>query len=165
MVFDISSDTELTEQILAMLVEQFSSDKNSIRIMESQLLVFFSLLTRKYEKNLLTHEQVDIKQQHWEIIEYIKENFRTLTHAKLAAKFNLSIVHCSRVIKSMTGKSYTALVQELRMDQARVMLSQSDTKIYDISFSLGYEDQGTFIRNFKKANGVTPTQYRKENSG
>jgi len=35
--------------------------------------------------------------------------------------------------------------------------------IYDISFSLGYENLETFIRNFKKKHGISPSQYQKEN--
>ena len=165
LIFNIADDKYLLEQFLAMLVEQNVNDEKTGRIMESQLLIFFSMLMRKYGNSPLVYEQVGIKEQYWEIIAYINKHFRTLTHAKLAEKFNLSVAYCSRIIKSITGKNFTVLVNDLRMNQARSMLSQSDAKIYDISFSLGYEDQGTFIRNFKKAHGITPAQYRKNNTG
>ena len=164
LVFNIAKDKDLLQQFLIMLIEQSVGDENSGRIMESQLLIFFFMLMRKYGKRPLVYEQAGLKGRHWDIIAYINKHFRTLTHAKLAAKFNLSIAYCSRVIKSITGKTFTALVQDLRMNQARTMLRQSAAKIYDISFSLGYENQEVFIRNFKKVHGITPTQYRKENS-
>ena len=165
LVFNIADNTELLEQLLAMLVEQNIGDENSNRIMEAQLSIFLSLLNRSRGKSPMAHKQVGIKQQHWEIIAYINKHFRTLTQAKLAAEFNFSIVHCSRIIKSITGKTFTGIVQELRMNQARTMLLASNVKIHNISFSLGYENQESFIRSFKKTHGVSPVQYRKNNSG
>ena len=165
LVFNIANDTELLEQLLAIIVENDVNDEESGRIMEHQISIFLSLLQRKYGNSPLVYQSLGIKEQHWKIIAYINKHFRTLTHAKLAAKFGLSIGYCSRLIKSITGKNFTTLVHELRMNHAKTMVSQSDMKIYDISFSLGYEDQGTFIRNFKKAHGITPVQYRKENTG
>ena len=165
LVFNIANDADILEQLLAMLVEQSVSSEESGRIMENQLLIFFSLLKRKYGKSPLVYEQIGVKEQHWKIIAYINEHFRVLTQAKLAEKFNLSIAYCSRVIKSITGKNFTTLIHDLRMNHARTMLIKSDAKIYDISFSLGYENQETFIRNFKKVHGITPVQYRKNNSG
>ena len=164
LVFNIANDTEILEQLLTMLVEQNVGDEESDRIIEFQLVVFFYLLKRKYGNSPVVHEQVGLKEKHAELIAYIIKHFRTLSHAALSAKFNLSAAYCSRIIKSITGKNFVTLVHELRMNHARVMLLKSDAKIYDISFSLGYENQETFIRNFKKAHGITPGQYRKNHA-
>lgn len=165
LVFNIANDTELMEQFLSMLVEENVNDDKSGRIMEGQFLIFFSMLMRKYRNSPIAYEQVGVKQEHWELIAHINKHFRTLTQAELAAQFNLSAAYCSRIIKSITGKNFTTLVHDLRMTQARSMLRQSDVKMCDISFSLGYENHETFIRNFKKAHGISPFRYRMNNPG
>ncbi|MDR2403078.1 MAG: AraC family transcriptional regulator, partial [Spirochaetaceae bacterium] len=81
--------------------------------------------------------------------------------AKTAARFNISTAHCSRLIEGITGKNFTALVRDIRMKHAQIMLTSSQTRIYDISYFLGYENQETFIRAFKKWYGASPAQYRK----
>lgn len=161
LVFNIGNDIELLELFFSMLVEQSINDKETSRIMENQLSIFFSMINRKYGKNPIVHEQLNVDENLWEIITYINEHFRTITRAKLAAHFGLSAAHCSRLIKSITGKTFTVLLQDLRMNHARSMLSQSGMKIYDISYSLGYENQEVFIRSFKKVHGISPVQYRK----
>jgi len=116
LAFNISNDTELLRLFLDMLVEQSVSDKTSSRIMEMQFSILLSMLHRKYRNSPLVYEQVCIKSEYWEIIAHIHKNFRTLTHAKLAAQFDLSVAHCSRIIKSITGKNFTTLVNNLRMN-------------------------------------------------
>jgi AraC-like DNA-binding protein/mannose-6-phosphate isomerase-like protein (cupin superfamily) len=159
-IFDIAGDAELLEQFFAMLIEQRRDDKQSNRIIESRLSLFFSLLIRKYGSSPVVYEQVGLKERYWKLIACINEHYRTLTLAKLAARFNLSAAYCSRIIKSITGKNFTDLVRDIRMSQARAMLTSSKAKIHEIGFSLGYENQETFIRDFKRRHGMTPNQYR-----
>ncbi|GHV71669.1 AraC family transcriptional regulator [Spirochaetia bacterium] len=159
-IFNIARDTDLLEQFLAMVIEQNHNDGQSSRIMDSRLSIFFSLIIRKYGNSPLVYDQIGLKEKYWNIIAYINGHFRTITLSQLALRFNLSTAFCSRIIKSITGKNFTALVRDLRMNQARAMLISTKTKIHEISFSLGYENQETFIRNFKKHFGMTPQQFR-----
>lgn len=52
----------------------------------------------------------------------------------------------------------------LRLEQARILLIQTNMKIREISSAVGYEDDHMFMRRFKKYTGKTPGQYRKENT-
>jgi AraC-like DNA-binding protein/mannose-6-phosphate isomerase-like protein (cupin superfamily) len=155
-VFDIGADSELIENIFTMLIEQFRHDTHSDRIMDNLVSIFFTLVVRKKVKGQLFIGQVE---QH-RYISYINENFRTITLADIAKHFNVSIAHCSRHIKTLTGKKFTELVRDIRLRHAQSMLTSSNVKISDISYSLGYNNQETFIRSFKKIYGFSPGQYR-----
>ena len=48
----------------------------------------------------------------------------------------------------------------LRMEEAKRLLRETDLLNKDISSAVGYEDVGSFIRRFRKQIGVTPRQYR-----
>jgi YesN/AraC family two-component response regulator len=165
-IFDIGSDNEMMETIFFMLAEQSRGDNYSGRIMDNLASIFFALLARKYGKNPASHRQMDkVTDRYREIISYINGNYKTVTLARLAGHFYISAAYCSRLIKSLAGKNFSALVRDIRNRHARSLLMSSTIKIYDISHSLGYENQETFIRNFKKDYGVSPGQYRQMYSG
>ena len=158
-IFDIGGDTEMMEQLYALIIEQKRNDKYSSRIMDNLVSIFLSLLIRKYgNKPLLQRTGNDT--QRYRYIAYINEHFRTVTLSQVARHFSISISHCSRFIKAQTGKRFTDIVRDIRLQHARSLLASSNMKIQDISYSLGYKNQETFIRSYKKAFGLTPGQYR-----
>ena len=161
LVFDIGADSELTEQLYAMLIEQSRRDKYSDRIMDNLVSIFFTLVVRKKVKGQLFTGRVE--QQRY--VSYINEHFRTASLSEVAKHFNISVAHCSRQIKILTGKNFTELVRDIRLRHAQSILVSSNVKIGDISYSLGYNNQETFIRSFKKAFGLSPSRYRNESAG
>lgn len=60
------------------------------------------------------------------------------------------------------GYSYVALVDELRQETAKLYLAQSDVAIAEVSYLLGFSDQSSFNRAFKRWSGSTPHKYRRE---
>jgi AraC-like DNA-binding protein len=155
----------MIEYFFSMLIEQSRNDIYSDRIMDNLISIFFTLLVRKHGNRPVASGQTDApRDRYGGMITYIYHNFRTVTLAKTAKRFNISAAHCSRLIKGITGKNFTALLKGIRMKHARTMLDSSGTRIYDISYFLGYENQETFIRAFKREYGVSPAQYRKARS-
>lgn len=59
------------------------------------------------------------------------------------------------------GVSYQALLDEVRLDRAKTLLTTSDLPVKEIAFELGYSGPNNFVRAFKRFTGVTPTAYRK----
>lgn len=53
-------------------------------------------------------------------------------------------------------------IARLRMAKAKELLLTTDLHVSKIALQVGYASSGTFIRGFKKLEGVTPTQYRRE---
>jgi AraC-like DNA-binding protein len=155
----------MMEYFFAMLIEQTRNDVHSDRIMDNLISIFFSLLVRKYGNRPIAGGQTDVlRERYGDMITYVYNNFRTVTMAKTAKRFNVSAAHCSRLIKGITGKNFTTLIRNIRMHHAQAMLSSSNTRIYDISYFLGYENQETFIRAFKKEFDISPAQYRRAHS-
>ena len=65
------------------------------------------------------------------------------------------------LFKEVTGKSYTEFIASIRMERAKEMLALTDLSINDISRAVGYEDQNYFSRYFRKIEGCSPLEYRK----
>ena len=60
-----------------------------------------------------------------------------------------------------TGKNFSDYLKEIRIENAKNMLLNTEQQVEDISFAVGYSDIKYFSRLFKKLTGVTPTEFRR----
>lgn len=66
-----------------------------------------------------------------------------------------------RHFHAKTGKSPKAYIQDLRLGRAKELLETSTQPLGAIVAAIGYQDESTFRRLFKRATGLTPQDYRK----
>ena len=97
------------------------------------------------------------------IMSYIDENFRKsdISLESVADHFGLSSYFLSRFFKEHADKNFTDYLVTLRMDEFKHILIETDKPIKDIIQEVGYFDISSFVRKFKKIEGVTPGAYRK----
>lgn len=116
------------------------------------------LICDKFEK---THELKN-KLLKTRIIDFVNDNFTSgqLSLQQVADKFDISPNYVSRFFKQETGSHFNHYVSMLRMDKAKDLLVNSDKKVKDIIFEVGYMDAASFLRKFKAQEGITPGQYR-----
>ena len=65
----------------------------------------------------------------------------------------------SRTFKKVTGKNFVEYVTELRMNKAKELLRDTQLRMNEVAEAVGYR-QSYFNRMFKKAEGMTPGEYR-----
>lgn len=100
------------------------------------------------------------------IIKYIDINFSNdLSLDFLSSFFGVSKYYMSREFKRYTGFSPHDYIIEKRMNQARLLLMQTDLSINAIAESVGFDNVCNFNNQFKKKIGISPGQYRKKQSG
>lgn len=58
------------------------------------------------------------------------------------------------------GMSFSDLLQQARIEMASDLLTNSDSRIIDIAYSVGYEDPSNFARAFRRVSGVSPREFR-----
>jgi DNA-binding response OmpR family regulator len=80
---------------------------------------------------------------------------------QLSKIMNMSRTTLFRKIKSIADLTPNELVNITRLKKAAELLAESDYKIYEISYMVGYNSQTNFGRNFHKQFGMTPTEYQK----
>lgn len=96
-----------------------------------------------------------------------KEQLRTLLQSgqasreKLAERLGLSSRHLSRQLQA-EGSTYSDLLDELRLEGARVQLQATTRTIDDIGRQLGFSDGQSFSRWFRHATGQAPSEYRQQ---
>ena len=72
----------------------------------------------------------------------------------------LSPNRLSAVIKEYSGQTVMQWLNRRLVLQAKVLLRGGIDPIGDIAFALGFDEQGSFARFFKRETGMTPTEYR-----
>jgi AraC-like DNA-binding protein len=94
-------------------------------------------------------------------IEDIAKSFADpgLSVTTLARRQSVSPRYLQRLFET-SGISFTARVQELRLQQAAVLLAESDQRIADIALQVGFADVSHFNRLFRARFGETPTAAR-----
>ncbi|QNK58907.1 helix-turn-helix domain-containing protein [Paenibacillus sp. PAMC21692] len=98
------------------------------------------------------------------IIQQIDQGYRSdqLSLDMLAQQFDVSASYISRLIREQTGTSFMEYVQQLRIEAVKREMLSTDRPIKDIIIEAGYQDMSSFIKKFKKSEGLTPGEYRKK---
>jgi len=73
----------------------------------------------------------------------------------------LSAKYLSRIFKQVTGVSFSKYRLGRKIEKAKELLRESGMNVSQISAKLAYENTESFIRQFKKLSGKTPTEYRR----
>lgn len=75
----------------------------------------------------------------------------------------LSPSHFSTVFSHAVGKTFIEYLTEKRIQEAQLLLKQTNLKLADIALTIGYNDPNYFSFLFRKKTGLSPTEYRQLN--
>lgn len=93
-------------------------------------------------------------------LNYIGMNYKNnimLEH--VAKELDISPYYLSRMLKKCTGKNFTDLLSEKRVEEAKKLL-HSNKSMKEITYEVGFNSQNYFAKIFKKYENCTPTEYR-----
>lgn len=94
-------------------------------------------------------------------VAYMEEHLaEPLDRDSVARAAGLSGSHFSHLIREKTGRTFTDLMAQYRVDRAKILLRRTGGSIIQIALECGFEDQSYFTRVFKRYAGTTPRAYR-----
>ncbi len=100
------------------------------------------------------------------VTSYLTENFsKKITLEDMADMAGLSPYHFNRKYKKETGVTPHQFLLSTRISAAKYNLSNSNMTISEIALSSGFIDESAFCYCFKKREGITPNEYRKNAIG
>lgn len=95
------------------------------------------------------------------VCDYIRENLDCeISLDDLAGIACLSVFHFCRAFKIATGSSPFQYISSLRIDKAKALLGEKNVTIDEIALSAGFSSGANLARAFKKAVGLSPSEYR-----
>ena len=94
--------------------------------------------------------------------EFIRANYSdsSLSLHMVAAEVGFSPNHFSTIFSQETGQTFVEYLTQIRLEAAKELLLQSDSRMSDIAFTVGYSEPHYFSYLFKKHVGMTPRDYR-----
>ena len=97
------------------------------------------------------------------ITRYVQEHMsEDVSLGVLAEEFHLNPQYISQLFKSEIGVGFLAYLTGIRMERAKKLLLTTDLPVADVAEQSGYGDYRGFTKVFKKNEGVTPSQYRRD---
>ena len=93
---------------------------------------------------------------------FIHEHYaEKISLSQIAKLVYLNPVYFSMLFKRETGSNFNSYVQEYRIVISKRLLQKIDLPISDVADGVGIPDTSYFSRLFKKAVGISPTEYRR----
>lgn len=92
---------------------------------------------------------------------YIRANPKDATLVGIAEKLGYSSRHVGRLLRELTGGTFTELVQRVRMEEAAGLLNGNALPVEEIADRVGYQSVSGFYKGFRAVFHMTPKEYRK----
>ncbi len=89
---------------------------------------------------------------------YMKE----ISMEEFASSVGFSTYYFSRMFKQEFGVNFVDYVSDLRLKKACELLREGKCSVKEVCFKVGYSEPTYFARVFKKAYGMTPSQFQRK---
>lgn len=100
-----------------------------------------------------------------EILKYINEHYYDSSFylMTLSEEFHLSSRAVTRIVKRLTGSTFSEYLKKLRLSQVVRLLKETEQSVQEIATQSGFESANSLLKSFKKEYGVSPTEFRRNN--
>lgn len=160
---NVHAGSELEDCLFWLLKELYEGGIGSRHICKGLLLRIFAIISTKYDFSLSKDQR---KTMNWIIFEevsaYIRKNHAEIKIQDLTDVFHFQEDYFNRLIKSKTGLTYSAFLQQIRLERAEHLLISSRMSVEEIAAAVGYHNKGYFYKIFQEKYGATPSKYRKK---
>lgn len=96
-----------------------------------------------------------------DIMQFINANYtdNAFSIYQICDHFHISESAAYQIFRELIGTSFMALVEHMRIEYACQLLNEKKLLIKDISNAVGYTNDNSFRRAFKRVMGITPGEY------
>ena len=97
------------------------------------------------------------------ITRYLQEHLsEEISLSVLAEEFHLNPQYISQLFKSEIGVGFLTYLTNIRLEKAKKLLVSSALSVAEVAQQCGYSDYRVFTKVFKKTEGITPSQFRRD---
>ena len=127
-------------------------------VLKTLVMYIFRLISRTMDAPSLLDSSLTLEP----VLAYIDANYtRKLTLDEIAEQCYMSKYHLSHTFTRVHGVSIGKYILNKKIEESKLMLTESKTSVADIAESLGFDDTSYYCRVFKKSVGITPSAYRR----
>ena len=152
----VSGRKQVAEIFESMLQETANHDM--IRVLLLQLFLRVEKISTRSTRNVPQQKQLVLRN----FRQLINKHFRTIKLPKEYAELlYITPNHLNALCQDLLGKTAGELIRERVLLEAKRMLTNAEMNITQIAYDLNFQDNSYFNRFFKKYEGITPDEFRK----
>ncbi len=156
-----SHGQRIAEACAGLLAELHHTSSGSDRAARAYAEILIVLLQRELRSGTRTEPTAQTRRLE-AVFQRVEENLQHPWRVdELAKELHVSLVHFHRLVSRAYGTSPLALINALRMRQAREYLLQTDYKLQHIAELVGFQTPFSFSRAFKQHTGSSPRELRR----
>ena len=157
-----SKETDaLLDQLI--LLKEMNRKPNQEILIRNTLSDAWLLLLDEIEKHFEAPQVIETEKQTRikSMLSYIHRNFgEKITLEEIAAAANISAREANRIFQKTVRQTPFEYLLSYRLSRAKELLSRSDLPVTEISYRCGFTDSAYMGKQFRKATGMTPKEYR-----
>lgn len=127
-----------------------------------QLFTYLSDLQNKVIQNIKEERENDALRPIRLAKQYIQNHYKEqISLEEVSAAVGLSAGYFSALFKKVEGEGFAKYLIHIRVEQAKILLRETNNSVSDICKEVGYNDLKHFTHTFEKATSLRPSAYRK----
>lgn len=116
----------------------------------------------KLRESICESDDSEAKMKIKAAVEYVKENYmKDLNMAVVSNYISMNYSMLSYLFKQYTGTNFVNYLKDIRIREAKKLLTETDMKIIEVSRAVGYDNEKHFMKTFRAECGVSPGEFRK----
>ncbi len=156
-----------TAHILEMLSQPMVMKDSASRLFMEQAIDLLGIQLIRNHSSLASMPQAETRRglADWQVkrvTNYMNDFLdRDIGLDEMAALVDLSRFHFATAFRLATGVAPHQYLTALRMTRARKLLAQPELPITQVALTVGYQTPSAFTASFRKANNMTPSEFRR----
>lgn len=153
----IPPDNPIWSLLYQMLIEYADKCDTTQAVLHPMMLAVTTHLSRLYRATAPTQgSDIPLSVR---MAAYIESHSDRVTLRSLADHFRYHPNYVSRYLHEHTGKTFSTLVLEKRMEKAGLLLKNTDLSIEKIAAMLGYSNSSNFYKTFRRYYHMSPGEF------
>ena len=149
----VTKDHAIRTILELMVMEYADRQADTQLILKSMLRTLLLEIARRYRIEKTSVSSLTVSEQ---IIGYMDDHSDIVTLRDIAAHFSYHPNYVSSLLRKETGRTFSEILLEKRMERAMLLMKNTTLSIEEISSLLGYSNHSNFYKAFKDFYGMTP---------
>lgn len=154
-----------TQKILVLFNQLLDLSRQETSYQSRMIDYALSLLILEISQELIelrTQKLPSIPPTILQVMEWVKSNYyANITLTDIAKEIGYNADYLSSLFKQSTGISFVSYINQIRIDHSKSLLINYNITIKEVAYSCGFTDEKYYMKQFKKREGMTPSQYKK----
>ena len=157
LIFRAGGDEELTDLLYRMRYHEVRRAPTDAMMKQSLVIRLFCILAERHDASTESFGE-DLAGK---LLSEMRMDFRNVTLSSLSNKFHFTPGYVGRVLKRAGGRSFSELIDEMRLNHALALLEATRLSIDDIAVESGFGCREFFHRKFREKYGISPSKWRR----